>query len=516
MNNLPIPNLINRYEEIHLFKYASLLNNFIVENEDKNQLYLCLSAPQNGGKTSVLKMVCNFFSVNSDKYIIVNYTSWDYYCSDILWISVMYKMFKKIRMHKDIGFFYFYLCKFCYQFRLVRFLLLSLLSMFLVVLLYLINFDVTVTLNLFVMSMSTIFLYSVFSVYLSYSLLSVFKSFNYKLNFNVLNRLIEYDIKFFVSKLLKKKKKKLILFIDDLDKFDDALQSDFLLFINLLRNRTSLSVVIVFSFDIEIMSKMSTNFIRDDIFSYIDCMMDLVIYIPRIPLNISIPKKTIFDVYRYSYYNIPILGHYEQDCHLPNEQDIVFSIKKKYNVLLFDFENYDLLKYEICQNYHFLHKLWVNLNYRKNVGGILLNESEKYIFDSFYRLSSTNNSRNKKIIVLYNLSKFLIDDDIDREVVLKLTFLFEIFPCRMCILYHLIYCDTLYDINDSIVDTVEDLICSRYPYNDIISLNRRDLNLFLFRKYLKLLKIDKKVFFDTIPYILNINYSLKNYLESFL
>ena len=60
MKKLPIPNLLNRYEEIKLYKYVCLLNNFIIQNQDKKQLYICISGPQNGGKTAILQMISTF------------------------------------------------------------------------------------------------------------------------------------------------------------------------------------------------------------------------------------------------------------------------------------------------------------------------------------------------------------------------------------------------------------------------------------------------------------------------
>ena len=97
-----------------------------------------------------------------------------------------------------------------------------------------------------------------------------------------------------------------------------------------------------------------------------------------------------------------------------------------------------------------------------------------------------------------------------------LTFFFEIFPCRMNLLFNLLSIKAKSTINTDLVETIDFLIFTKYPYNELLNINKRDINHWLFKKnILKLKNLDNKKFFDLIPYIFNINYTLKNKLENF-
>ena len=519
MRNLPIPNILNRYEEIKLFKYASIINNFILENKQNKQLFICLSAPQNGGKTALLNMINNFMKKNIENNIIINFSSWDYFNSEILWISIMYKIFKHIRLR--IGWFTFYVIKIIYQLRWCRIIILLIIQTILVFLLHLCGVEMTMSIGIFIITLTACFMYTLFSIFISYYMLFVFKKFNYKLNFNTLNRLIEYDLKFFLSPLLDQYKYKLVLLIDDLDKFDEDLQNDFLLFVDLIKDQTNLPIIILFSFDIEIMSISSAKFIRKDILSYIDNVMDICIHIPKIPFKINIEKlgsndSLIRNICSYNYLNTKFINI--SSSIICNHFEILNLIKEKYASIILPFQNYDFLNYEILCNYTYICQLYFNLHTNNQLNNIILDEKEKYVFYNLYTLSSTNNAKNKKIILLYNLSKFLIknEKDIVKEHILLLTYLFEIFPCRMNLIYFMLYSHQDLDLNENIVQIIENLILARFPYREMIELNKRDLNIDLFKYYVKNIPFNRIDFFQLLPYILNINYSLKNKIESFL
>ena len=139
-------------------------------------------------------------------------------------------------------------------------------------------------------------------------------------------------------------------------------------------------------------------------------MMDIFIHIPKIPFkinidNLSYDKSILKNICNYSYLNHIFINQY---INKDNDIYLLGTIKSKYKNILLPFQNYDLLNYELCCNYTYIHELYYSLNFENKIATVLLNEKEKYIFDNLSKLSSTNNSRNKKIVVLYNLSKFLI------------------------------------------------------------------------------------------------------------
>ena len=72
------------------------------------------------------------------------------------------------------------------------------------------------------------------------------------------------------------------------------------------------------------------------------------------------------------------------------------------------------------------------------------------------------------------------------------------------------------EFNKDIVNRVEDIILTKFPYKEMIQINKRDLNINLFQNTIDNFKINKNIFFQCLPYILNINYSLKMNLESYL
>ena len=241
--------------------------------------------------------------------------------------------------------------------------------------------------------------------------------------------------------------------------------------------------------------------------------MDICIHIPKIPFKITINQSinyNISDICSQTYMNNSFLT-------INKNNNFLHSVKEKYQNILLPFLNYDYLNYEIFCNHKYIHRLYYNLHYKNNTCDIILNDREKYLFENLYKLSSTNNSRNKKIIVLYNLSKYLSSDGtVNKDYILYITFLFEIFPVRMNLVYYLLYSNTNLEFNKNIVEKVENIILTKFPYKEMIQINKRDLNINLFQNTIDNLKINKHIFFQCLPYILNINYSLKTNLESYL
>ena len=86
----------------------------------------------------------------------------------------------------------------------------------------------------------------------------------------------------------------------------------------------------------------------------------------------------------------------------------------------------------------------------------------------------------------------------------------------MCLMYHLLFINRHANIDISICNDIENIILQKYPYKETIELNRRDTNIVLFKQYITKISLKRSEFLQLIPYILNINYSLKNFLESYL
>ena len=90
----------------------------------------------------------------------------------------------------------------------------------------------------------------------------------------------------------------------------------------------------------------------------------------------------------------------------------------------------------------------------------------------------------------------------------------------MVILYFLLYTDYILEKEKmylhEYISKVETYIYGKYTYKITLDINKRDFPKELFRLYLTELKIESPKLIKLAQYILNINYSLKYNLESYL
>lgn len=535
---LPIAQKTTNIEKNFLYKYGYLFQE-IIHNEQINPLTICFLGPANSGKTTLL----NFLKEvnNNDSYITIKYNSWDYFNSNNLWISIMYKLFKYIREDKNIGFISFYYHKFIFEFRFIRFFILCFTQIILFLIIsqffienFLINFGI-------VTIVSSSLIYLICFLYQSSMLgLNIFKNDNYKNNFT-LGRIIQYDINFFLTKLLLKKKKKIICLLDDIDKTSKDKCNELFQFMTMIKD-TNLPIIICYAFDLEItIDLVINNNIRNDISTFMDNHMDIIIHIPlknpiknkcllKKDLEIFEPNKifeNVKSILHYKYKNIPIF--YENEIlRIQNIYDLYNELYKKYNAFMIS-QNEILFLNDFLINYKIIHSLYINssqfnnnilttkiFQYNPNIFSNL-NENEKYLFQKCASFFGSDITKQKKCIILYKLSKLLFKEN---EEILYLICFFEVWPCRMVILYFLLYTDYILDKENKFlhqyISTVETNIYGKYTYKVTLNINKRDFPKELFRLYLTELQIKSKSLIELAPYVLNINYSLKYNLESFL
>jgi len=146
-----------------------------------------------------------------------------------------------------------------------------------------------------------------------------------------------------------------------------------------------------------------------------------------------------------------------------------------------------------------------------------LNDDEKYAFQRCAPIFGSDITKQKKCIILYKLSKLLYKENKD---VLYLICVFEVWPCRMVILYFLLYTDYILEKEKKYlheyISKVETYIYGKYIYKITLDINKRDFPKDLFRLYLTELKIESNKLIKLAQYILNINYSLKYNLKYYL
>lgn len=546
---LPISQKTTNIEKKYLYKYGYLFQE-IIYNETINPLTISFLGPANSGKTILLNFL-NDLNKNNNDFITIKYNSWDYFNTNNLWISIMYKLFKSIRENINVGFISFYYHKFIYEFRFKRFFILLILQILLFLFIsqffieqFLISFGV-------ITIISTSFIYILFFLY-EYSMvgLNIFKKENYKNNFT-LGRIIQYDINSFLTKLLIKKNKKIICLLDDIDKTSKDKCNELFQFMTMIKD-TNLPIIICYAFDLEItIDLIINNNIRNDISTFIDNHMDIIIHIPLIypikdkcllnkdletfnSINIFNNVKSILN---YKYKNIPILYDHEI-FNIKNINDLYSILYPKYNFLIIS-ENSILFLNDFFSNYKTIHSLYINslLDHKKNINIELLNfnndfennfhynpnifsnlnENEKILFQKCAPFFGSDITKQKKCIILYKLSKILYEQN---EHILYLICFFEVWPCRMVILYFLLYTDYILQKEKTYlheyISKVETYIYSKYTYKVTLDINKRDFPKELFRLYLTNLKIESINLINLAEYILNINYSLKYNLESFL
>lgn len=549
---LPIAQKTTNVEKNFLYKYGYLFQE-IIHNETINPLTICFLGPANSGKTTLLNFLKEIN--NNDSFITIKYNSWDYFNTNNLWISIMYKLFKYIREDKNIGFCCFYYHKFKYQFRFIRFFILCFIQFILFLIIshffienFLINFGI-------VTIVSSSFIYLICFLYQSSMLgLNIFKKENYKNNFS-LGRIIQYDIDFFLTKLLLNKNKKIICLLDDIDKTSKDKCNELFQFMTMIKD-TNLPIIICYAFDLEItIDLVINNNIRNDISTFMDNHMDIIIHIPLInPIkdkcllnkDLEIFHSTkIFEnvksILNYKYKNIPILYQHEI-CAIQNIQDLYSVLYPKYKFLIVS-KNEILFLNDFFINYKTIHSLYINsileikhdmniqlLDIRENVQESIeynfehnpnifsnLNNYEKLAFQKCAPFFGSDITKQKKCIILYKLSKLLYEENYQ---ILYLICFFEVWPCRMVILYFLLYTDYILGKEKTFlheyISQIETYIYSKYTYKVTLDINKRDFPKGLFRLYLTDLKIETKHLIELAPYILNINYSLKYNLESFL
>jgi len=548
---LPISQKTTNIEKNFIYKYGYLFQE-IIQNEKINPLTICFLGPANSGKTTLL----NFLNTlnNNDTFITIKYNSWDYFNSNNLWISIMYKLFKYVREDKKVGFICFYYYKFIYEFRFKRFFILFLFQIILFIIIsqffiehFLINFAI-------ITIVSSSFIYLIFFIYeFSMMGLNFFKKENYKNNFT-LGRIIQYDIDFFLTKLLKKKNKKIICLLDDIDKTSKEKCNELFQFMTMIKD-TNLPIIICYAFDLEItIDLVINNNIRNDISTFIDNHMDIIIHIPLInpikdncllekDLNLfksNIVYENIKSILNYKYKNIPILYNHEISL-IKNINDLYSILYSKYNSLIISKNNILFLN-DFYKNYKIIHSLYINsiIKRRDNLNMKLLNlndeqniletnfdynpnifsnlnNNEKYSFQKCAPFFGSDITKQKKCIILYKLSKLMYKEN---EIILYLICFFEVWPCRMVILYFLLYTDYIFNKQKKYlheyISTVETKIYSKYTYKVTLDINKRDFPKEIFRLYLTELKIQSNDLINLAQYILNINYSLKYNLESFL
>lgn len=551
---LPIAQKTTNIEKKFLYQYGYLFEK-IIYNENINPLTICFLGPANSGKTTLLNFIKELNNTTqNDTYIVIKYNSWDYFNANNLWISIMYKLFKFVREDKDIGFISFYWHKFIYEFRFIRFIILFTIQIFIYIIL---NFFVITNfiVNIGVVSIiSTSFMYIVFFLYESSMIgLNIFKKENYKNNFTI-GRIIQYDINNFLTKLLNKKGKKIICLLDDIDKTSKSKCNELFEFMTMIKD-TGLPIIICYAFDLEITIQLiEHNNIRNDIITFVDNHMDIILHIPLIyPIKDEclfkkdlefFNSKTIFEkvksILHYTHNNIPIL--YENEiCLIENIRDLFFSLYKKYKFLIIP-KNEILFLNDFFINYKTIHSLYVtsmlytkkklnlklldlnndseNIEYmfQKNPNLFSnLNDDEKYAFQRCASFFGSDITKQKKCIILYKLSKLLYKESTD---VLYLICFFEVWPCRMVILYFLMYTEFILEKEKrylhEYISTVETYIYGKYTYKITLDINKRDFPKDFFRLYLTEFKIESKQLIKLAQYILNINYSLKYNLESYL
>lgn len=549
---LPIAQKTTYIEKNFLYKYGYLFQE-IIYNEKINPLTICFLGPANSGKTTLLNFLKDLNN-NNNKYITIKYNSWDYFNTDNLWVTIMYKIFKCIREDKKIGFFSFYYYKFLFEFRFLRFFILLLIQIILFT--FLSNFVIeNFMFDIGVLTIiSTSILYLLYFVYKSSMLgLNIFKKDNYKGNFT-LGRMIQYDINFFLSKLLYKKNKKLICLIDDIDKTSKDKCNELFQFMTMIKE-TNLPIIICYAFDLEItIDLVKNNNIRNDINTFMDNHMDIIFHIPLINpikneclLKKDLEKFHVQKIYEkiksivdYEYKNIRILNVNEMN-EINNIMDFYSKLYKKYHFYIIS-QNEILFLNDFYLNYKIIHKLYVNslLDIQSNLNIELLelrndnnllqfgfyenpdiftnlNDQEIKCFQQCASFFGSDITKQKKCIILYKLSKLLYEEN---DKILYLICFFEVWPCRMVILYFLLYTDYILEKEKEYlheyISTIETYIYGKYTYKVTLDINKRDFPKSLFRIYLTDLKLLSKDLIYLSPYILNINYSLKYNLESFL
>lgn len=548
---LPIAQKTTNIEKNFLYKYGYLFQE-IIHNETINPLTICFLGPANSGKTTLLNFLKDLN--NSDSYITIKYNSWDYFNTDNLWISVMYKLFKYIREDKSIGFLSFYYYKFKYQFRFIRFFILCIIQFILFLILsqffietFFVNFGIIT-----IVSSSIIYLLC-FLYQSSMQGLNIFKKDNYKNNFS-LGRIIQYDIDFFLTKLLNNKNKKIICLLDDIDKTSKDKCNELFQFMTMIKD-TKLPIIICYAFDLEItIDLVQNNNIRNDISTFIDNHMDIIIHIPLInPIkdrcllnkdleifNSNKVFENVKSILNFKHKNIPIL-YREEINSIQNIKDLYSLLYPKYKILIVS-KNEILFLNDFFINYKIIHSLYINsilqitnsfdiqlleihneqdifeYNFEHNPNIFSnLNDTEKNLFKKCAPFFGSDITKQKKCIILYKLSKILQEEN---HQILYLICLFEVWPCRMVILYFLLYTDYILNKEKTYlheyISKVETYIYGKYTYKVTLDINKRDFPKELFRLYLTDFKIQSKDLIQLAQYILNINYSLKYNLESFL
>ena len=174
----------------------------------------------------------------------------------------------------------------------------------------------------------------------------------------------------------------------------------------------------------------------------------------------NIVFENIKSILNYKYKNIPIL--YEHEILLIKDINVYIQFIFKYKFLIIS-ENNILFLNDFYKNYNITPSLYINsiinkkenlniqLLYLNNEQNILetnfeynpnifsnLNENENLSFQVCAPFFGSDITKQKKCIILYKLSKLLYKEN---EIILYLICFFEVWPCRMVILYFLLYTD---------------------------------------------------------------------------
>lgn len=554
---IPIASKITHLEKTHIHKLGYLFSE-ILRNEKLTPLTVGFLGPSNSGKSYLLDFIQR---MNQNDYICIKYSSWDYNNTNELWISIMYKLMKFIRL--NIGFWRFYFTKFCMQFRFIRFfILISIQLIMFYILSYFMLTSIIIQIGYISLLTSSFIYYLFFTYETSIHGLNIFKRENYK-NMFTLSRRIQYDIDFFMTQLLTKHNKKIICLLDDMDKTSTETIKQLFEFMTMIK-RTKLPIIIVYFFDCEVMNFLMSQVIpRNDVSTFIDNHMDILIHIPLInpsgAINIVSKNLEFFDIdkletelnriCKWMHNNIPILYDYElNQC--KTIYDYYTHLSKKYVDIINDHSPIQYLN-DFILNYKIIHQQSIcfendtkyddyndisslfTLSSTRKIYNIIpsiekyidstlfigLKDFEKNVFIEISPYFSTDITKNKKCIILYKLSTILCNNTTtENELVniIKTICLFEIWPCRMCLLYFLVYTFNDKASLSEYVSQIETYIVSKYTYKLTLDINRRDFPKQFFRNVLFQHDIKSSDFMKILPYILNINYSLKSTLESYL
>ena len=163
---------------------------------------------------------------------------------------------------------------------------------------------------------------------------------------------------------------------------------------------TNLPIIICYAFDLEItINLIEHNNIRNDIITFVDNHMDIILHIPLIyPVkdeclfqkdleffNSNKIFEKVKNILNYKHNNIPIL--YENEINqIENINDLFLSLYKKYNFLIIS-KNEILFLNDFFINYKSIHSLYVtsilNIESKLNIQLLQLNDNNDILSYNF-------------------------------------------------------------------------------------------------------------------------------------